>query len=222
MTKEIKEKPDFKPIIFYVILGIGIPFIIGFVYGIVSAMSGANFESELEKLILYATVISEAILFIIFMVLYGKKMINDFKKLKLKDFGIILLIGFGLIAINEIISTLLIYFEVPMGNQDLIVDMLGKYPIIMAIFVCILAPVIEELICRYSIGTVISDKKVFLIVSSIIFGALHGVGIATILYIVIGLILGMVYLKFKKNSVAPMIVHMLNNVFSIVLIFLGL
>ena len=212
-----KEQKDFKPLWIYLLISIGLTLLVGVVYGVIAGINGTDLDEEVVNKAAYmGAIAAHVLIFIILMILYGKKLVKEARKLKLRDIGIIVLIGIGIIIINDSISYLFTYLKVNMENQDMVVDMLGRYQLPVAIMTALMAPIIEELVFRYSIGTFIKNDALFLIVSSLAFAIFHGIGVATILYAVIGLLLGLVYLKYKKNVVAPIIVHMLNNTLAVV------
>lgn len=219
MNKKVsKAEKDFKPIIIYLVLSFLAPAWLGVIYGIITMGKLDN----IEKFSYIATIIAEAAIFVVFMILYNKKLNTEIKRLSKKEFGFIILAAIGIIILNEAMSYLATSLNIEMENQDMIVSMFDSYKIVTAISVGIFAPVIEELVFRYSIGTLIKDNKIFLIISSIIFGLAHGIGIATIIYVIIGLLLGLIYLKSNKNIISSITVHMLNNIFSVILILLSI
>ncbi len=212
----MSNKKDFNPIAIYLVLSLLFPAWLGLVYGIITR---GNLEN-ITNFTYIATLISELLIFGIFIIKYRVKLLEDAKKLKLNQIFTIILIAAAVITFNEILTNL--FAEVETENQDIIVDMFNTYRIPTIISVALFAPIIEELVFRYSIGTLVKNNKVFLAISSIAFGAMHGIGIITILYVIIGLILGLIYLKYKKNIVAPIIVHILNNTLSVILILIGI
>ena len=59
------------------------------------------------------------------------------------------------------------------NNQYLLEEMFKYYPVLMIITGVICAPVTEELVFRGAIKRIIKNKKVFIIVSGLIFGLIH-------------------------------------------------
>ena len=100
--------------------------------------------------------------------------------------------------------------------------LLNNYKILMTFVTVIVAPVVEELVLRYSFSTFIKNKWVFLAVTSILFGALHALNLNIIIYIYIGLMLGLIYLNTDKKIACPILVHLINNLASVAMLFLGL
>lgn len=213
-----KSKADFNPIAIYIVLSLVAPAWLAIIYGIFTMGD----TSGITKFTYIASIVAELTIFIIFLIKYRQKLIDDLNKLTLKQIGVIILIGIAIIAANEGLSTLFVKLNVETENQDMIIDMFNSMRIPTIISVAICAPIIEELVFRYSIGTLVKSDKVFLIVSSLAFGIMHGIGIITILYVLIGVALGLVYLKYKKNVVAPMIIHIMNNSFSVILLLLSI
>ena len=105
-----------------------------------------------------------------------------------------------------------------MTNQDQIIDLISSYKILMILLCAILIPFTEEVVFRYSLGSLIKNKVVFVIVSSILFGIMHGIELATLLYIFIGAIYAIIYIKTDKNIIASTIAHVINNIIGIILI----
>jgi membrane protease YdiL (CAAX protease family) len=218
MKKENNVKKDFKPIWIYLLCTIVLTIVIAGIVGVVEAIKGG--ELNTDKMTFLSSVIPSIILFIIFAIIYRKRVISDLKKLKIKDILFIVLISAVTIAINYVISMIFEKLGVKMNNQDSLVSMFASHKILISLLTCIIAPFTEELVFRYSFSTFIKNKYVFLIVSSLIFGLFHAIGVATILYVFLGAMFGLVYLKYKNNVVASMLIHFINNTFSIITMFI--
>ena len=95
-------------------------------------------------------------------------------------------------------------------------DMYSRYPILVSIM-AITSSFVEELVFRYTLRTVFKNKIVFIVVSSVIFGLLHGIGVATLLYVLIGVFLAVIYLKTDENIAACTICNLINNLHGIIL-----
>lgn len=67
------------------------------------------------------------------------------------------------------------------NNQALIEELMASAPALMMISTAIFAPIEEELLFRGAIGKVIKNKKVFIVVSGLIFGLMHVTGSITLL-----------------------------------------
>ena len=216
--KEIIKK-DARPIWIYLAIFLGVPMIAGMILGIVTKGGVTEISNEMLCIINIVTYLLAAIIFII---LYNQKLKKDLKKLTKKNIIFILVSSIILIVLNEAISVLLSSLKVDMNNQESIIEMLKVYKYPMIIVTVFLGPLVEEIVYRYSISTIIKNKIVFVIISSIVFGLAHGIGIATLLYIFIGAILGFIYLKCDENIVSSIMAHIINNAFSIIMILISL
>lgn len=110
-------------------------------------------------------------------------------------------------------------------NQMTIVRMLNSNGVIFIVLsAVIVGPIVEELIFRKSIFGLIKNQNIALIVSSLIFGAIHLTAEASIAealingicYFAMGIIFGYIYIKNEKNIIAPIAVHILVNLVSVV------
>jgi hypothetical protein len=119
-------------------------------------------------------------------------------------------------------------FSVPVSesiNQITIVRMLNSDGVIFIVLSAVfIGPVVEELIFRKSIFGLIKNQNLALVLSALIFGAIHLTAEASIVtalingisYFTMGAIFGYIYLKNNKNIMAPIVVHILVNLISVV------
>ena len=142
--------------------------------------------------------------------------INSIKKLTKKDIIFTIVTAIIILIINIIISYLFTFLKIRMENQEMILEVLNSSTIITSVSTIFLAPLLEELVFRYAIGTIINNKILFVIVSSILFALFHGLGIVTLLYVLLGCGFSLIYLKTNKNITAPILAHIINNAFSII------
>lgn len=157
---------------------------------------------------------------------------NKFKMIKSQWFAIII-IGYlyvllGNFLSNFISSLLSSQLNIPMSesvNQMTIVRMLNSNGVVfMVLSAVIIGPIVEELIFRKSIFGLIKNQNVALVTSSLIFGAIHLISetslavalINGISYFTMGAIFGYIYIKNDKNIIAPIAVHILVNLISVV------
>ena len=213
IEKEKKEK-DLRPIWIYVIFMFVIPVIAGFVLAFVNPSIAEGKTLDLISIGL------SGILFIVFIWMYKDRYINDFKKLNKKTWIYVLGMSAALFLINYGLSDMFEKMKVTMNNQDTINEMFKSYKLLTSINVCLFAPFIEELIFRYSFSTFIKKDLVFILISSIVFGIMHGVGVVTFLYVFIGVMIAVVYLKTDKNIVASTVIHFINNFLSVIIMFM--
>ena len=208
-----KEKKDLKPIWLYISIYIGIQLIIGFVLGAIYMDKAIDMIYKLTGLI---TLVTFLIIAIVFTIIYHNELKEKIKSISKNDIICIILGSIILIGLNELISSLLINANVEMKNQQTIMETYEQSKLAMTIAVILLAPFIEEIVFRYSLSTIFKNDYIFIIISSLIFGLMHGVGASSIVYIVMGVILSLIYVKTNKNIIAPIIAHILNNAFAII------
>ncbi len=201
---------DWKPIIIYLCGLFGVSLVVGMIAGL----------SGNEALFNYADTAVEIVIATVFVVLYLNRIKDGIKALKAKDYLIILGIGILLLAVNEGIVSLFEYFKVPMSNQAAVEEIFkNTNKIIFALAVAFGAPIVEEFIMRYSLGTLIKNDYIFILVSALIFGLMHGIGIAMILYVLMGAVFAIAYVKYKKNIVVPIMIHTINNIVAVISLF---
>lgn len=116
-------------------------------------------------------------------------------------------------------------------NKMLFLDPLAA--ILMIISAVLIGPIVEELAFRKSIFGFIKNQKTALIVSSLLFGAIHIVGelitldfigalTSGISYIAAGFVFGYMYTNANKNIYIPILAHIGYNAISIILTFLAI
>ena len=126
-------------------------------------------------------------------------------------------------------NTILIFvFHSEGANNDLVVrSMIAAYPAVMGLDVCILAPIIEEIVYRKSLKDVFDNQYVFIIASFLFFGLAHVATMATSfvdwLYVIPYGTFGaaFAYAYSKTDTVFTSILfHMVHNIFTFILILL--
>lgn len=175
------------------------------------------------------SLIVSSVLFILTFMLYKliRKHKFDFKTVESHKASFMVCFGFTLNVLLSLILTIVISF-LPKGLTDslnLSTDLvLAGQPLwVLLLGTGILCPIMEELVFRYGIcGTMArSNPKVALIVSSVIFGIVHGNVIQGVYATILGLIFGIIYLKYR-NIWYPALIHMAINSSSVILSCLGL
>ena len=176
---------------------------------------------------------------------------EDFKRINKKTF-LFGLLGLAAIIVSSIIcSSLLTSLGVnnEAGNEQAITDMFSSSftnGLLLSLVTVIMAPIIEELVFRKALFTILGNRtRLALVISSLIFGSMHIINpcieeIATgnfytfsiefiylIIYSVMGLVLGLTYIKTERNVIGSIFTHMLNNFCSLIITlfsiyFLGL
>ena len=191
----------------------------------------SNFGSSLLNFLTYLA------LFPIIILLLKSEIIYDFQEFKTRknEWFLIIIVGYLYLILGNVLSG---YLSQILGgalglppeeavNQLTIVRALqGSGAIFMFLSAVIMGPIIEELVFRKSMFGLIKNDKIAIAVSAIIFGSIHLIGEASILaalvngisYFVMGFVFGYIYIKNHKNIMAPIAVHILSNLISILAI----
>lgn len=163
---------------------------------------------------------------LVFILLFRKDLINDFKDLKknlkkiIKESIKYWLIGFAIMYISGMIIAMLPIDNVI--NQEQNTSLLKIYPIIEILIACIIAPITEEIVFRLSFKKFTDNKWLFAFVTGLLFAAIHVLSslrnpimlIYLIPYGALGVTFGLAYYK-TDNIYGTMFVHALHNTISI-------
>ena len=128
-----------------------------------------------------------------------------------------------MIVINNIIYR--IYFK-QATNEVLVESYLTKFPLYMLFSSCIYAPFVEEIIYRKSIRNIFENVGVYILVSGLVFGAIHTLGyldnslelIYILPYGLVGAAFAYVYSK-TDNIFTTICLHGLHNLITVILFF---
>ena len=172
-----------------------------------------------ENLAFLFTYLLLAIFFIIF---YKDKIINDAKNLK-KDLTLKnILIPISLFILCFIVNDILIQLLKVEANNEIIVEKtLLNSPLLTIPYMCIFAPIVEEMTYRLSY----KKNKLSIFISTLVFSLLHIVYKTPIdlIFIIPYFILssGLSYAYFKnENILMSIIMHIINNSINIMLLFI--
>lgn len=158
-------------------------------------------------------------------IVYRKDLIKDFKKIKdnYRSYIEITVLAYTIGIILMAVSNLVIQLGFSQGiaaNEQGVRDLLNKLPIYMTVSACLIGPFEEEMIFRKIFRDVISDKTLFIIISGLVFGLLHVVGVDSTLiemlyFIPYGILGGtFAYIYAKTDNVwIPILVHIIHNTF---------
>lgn len=113
------------------------------------------------------------------------------------------------------------------NNQDSIIAMFEKMPLFTFLLSCLYAPFVEETLFRYNLSKLISNKKLFIILSGFIFGLLHVVGkfssLSEFLYVfqysALGIYLAKTY-KESNNIFVTISMHFIQNFLAAILVLI--
>lgn len=176
---------------------------------------------------------------LVFLFLFLKNdIIYDFKEIKLvrnqwfmmiaTGYLYIILGNIGSNLISMLLSSVLNFPPSESVNQLAIIRALNSNGVIFMILAAvIIGPIVEELVFRKSIFGLIKNDTVAVIVSALLFGAIHLTQESSVVealvngisYFVMGAIFGYIYVKNKRNIYAPIAVHMVVNLISVIAIF---
>jgi membrane protease YdiL (CAAX protease family) len=114
-------------------------------------------------------------------------------------------------------------------NEQMIASMFSPEPLtLIALFflLCILTPLVEELIFRKVIFNFFHGRfgnVAAVIISGLIFGIMHVVSFSDYLqaipYVMMGMVFGVIYLRANKNIFVPIGVHVINNLISFLIYY---
>ena len=170
--------------------------------------------------------VAQAILLII---IYRKTLKNDLKDFfkKFGDYSDTAIKYWILGFIAMVISNYIIIKLSPVkiaSNEQGVREIISSIPLLSFISICFFAPIAEELIFRKSFKDCFSSKWVFVLISGLVFGALHVIGsissLYDLLYIVpyssLGIAFALIYYK-TNNIYSSIFVHVLHNTILVLL-----
>jgi membrane protease YdiL (CAAX protease family) len=154
-----------------------------------------------------------------------KKFIEDFKqngkdhlKLGLDYWFIGLLI---MIASNIVIGT---FSPIPLPeNEQAVREAIALNPVFMLFATVLIAPVLEEILFRHTLFKIIKNKNLYVIISGLLFGTFHILGIASsifswlyvIPYAALGMAFAYTYVK-TNNLLTPIAMHAFHNFITVI------
>ncbi|MCK9536222.1 MAG: CPBP family intramembrane metalloprotease [Bacilli bacterium] len=171
------------------------------------------------------------IIAILFIIVLRKRLINDFKEFKRDLWYNLLSIVLWFIVITAISVGMVVLFELlkiegTAENQEGVEALMAsKLGFLMLISTVLLAPFIEEIIFRKFLFGLFEKTFRFpiyiaTILSAVIFGLIHDYTIFFFMYFPLALVLSLSYSLYKNNIFMPMGVHLLNNVFAVIMMVL--
>lgn len=178
----------------------------------------------------------ELIMFVVVLLFYRKYLKKDLVLFKLNKrdyikkiisyFLIFLIVKYGVALFSSLLLVMLGSDLVTSENQEAVVALAKTMPFMMLISTSLLAPFVEEGIFRLGIKKVINNKYLFILVSGLIFGFMHIFPtelplyvalIESLNYVTMGLLLAYIYNE-TDNIYVVVIIHALNNLFSMLMI----
>ena len=201
--------------------------IIFYIYFQVFLFDFINFENKgfyMQNLLLLLPLVFVS--FILFFI-YRKDLIKQFLDYDKEDLFVTIKYWFYGLLLMYVVNILLLPFtnDIAMteaANRSILV----KFPFFAVTSMGIIAPFAEEICFRYSFRKVFTNKWVFVIVTSLLFGLVHinSFNLKEFLFIlpywIMGGALGLAYFN-TKNIFSAIFMHMFNNVTMIFLLIVG-
>lgn len=217
-------------LLYFKILPFGLSLVIGYF---------KNSNNLVKNLIL---VIAEIIIFLVLFMIFRKKIVEDFKKMKTdlkKNLNIgfkYYFVGFLIMIASNLLLTLI--FGGMATNEEVNRQYLKMYPIYSIVAMVFVGPLVEEIVFRLGFRKSFDKWLPYALFSGLFFGALHvytafeGMAFAEmlknwnqVLYIVPYSALGFAFAKsyFETDNIwTTMLIHVLHNGFTIFLVFTAL
>lgn len=185
--------------------------------------------SNIRLAVLFST-FSDAILLLLLLLIYRKDLLEEWKKFKDKFLynigtGLIYWILGIFIMFTANIVLFIVFKSSASNNEQLVRSFVTSFPLIMGVNVCIVAPIVEEIVFRKTLKDIFKNRFVFAAVSFLLFGGAHVVRQATSLvdwlYIIPYGVMGFVFAlaDYKTDTVCTsMFTHILHNTLSLIMI----
>lgn len=185
-----------------------------------------------KQYILYMS-LSNIILIVIFILIYRKTLIKDFKSYTKNFYHNIetsikyWLIGFIIMVVSNLIITFILNKGLA-GNEEEVRKLIDSFPLFMIFNTVIYASLIEELSFRKSIKDAISNKWIYVLTSGLLFGMLHIISyistpidlVYLIPYGALGIVFALLYHK-TNNIFSTITIHAIHNLLAIIMYLLG-
>lgn len=191
----------------YPILNFLVSFIVFIIiYSMISVLfNNLSFNFEVEKILIIKR-IAQGFLYLAFIIfLHNKNSVNYdyFGSINIKTLIIVVLIMFSLYFLYENTIQILIdkYFSYKMFDSTNSIESIFSNPIAAFLQVCITAPIVEEVLIRGYFFKTLNGRYTVLktiIITSIFFAVLHFDFVNTIFYLIIGIFLGIVFVRTKS------------------------
>lgn len=182
-----------------------------------------NINNITPKIQILLTLFSNMMNILLLVLMYYKDLKEDFKvflenkKEMLEEGFKIWVIGLVLMAGSNVVINLFSPNKIA-GNEEAIRSLITAAPYIMLFNTSILAPLIEEITFRKAFRDIIDTKWLFVIISGVVFGALHVITsirnaydfLYLLPYCSLGIALSYMYAK-TKNIFVSISMHALHN-----------
>ena len=171
----------------------------------------------------WITFLPHIVLLAVFGAMYAKTIRDDAKRMTKKNWLFTAAMAVGVLALGIVVSIILGALGAEeVANQDAVEGAFGTAMILGAFGIMIAAPVWEEVVFRKALGDIVKNSVVFVILSAAVFGLMHWSGVATILYVLMGSMFAITYLKTGRNLAAAIVVHAVNNIVAAIFMLLAI
>lgn len=159
---------------------------------------------------------------------FYKQLIHDFKIFKsyFKEYFVLILKTWGKALVLIMITTIIIQLTTnttQANNQIALQNSFNSNPVFIALLAMFYAPIAEELMFRGVFRKFIKNKKLFVIVSGVVFGLMHVIDDSKTLaefsyvfvYSILGIYLARIYAK-TNNLCTNIFMHFMQNTLSVI------
>ena len=158
---------------------------------------------------------------------------NEIRKTKRKFFFGVLtgwLFLFLMTVVFEFVSEMLRQFFWLVGqglNQSNIQSTFQEQPLLMAVFACVIGPLVEELVFRQTLLRYLRKSlptwlSIFIVGFAFALAHMHSLDLSewvgAVGYLGAGIALSITYVKEKENIYYPLLIHMLSNSLSLIIL----
>ena len=212
---------------------IGLIFLILFFPTIFFSILNINPTNINDKSYIIYFTLSNLVLIAIFILIYRKTLVNDFKELIKKPLNILetsfkyWFIGFIIMVVSNLIITYILNKGIA-GNEQEVRNYIDSFPLFMIFNTVIYAPLTEELTFRKSIKDIINNKWFYVLTSGLVFGMLHISSYITnwtdLIYLIpygsLGISFALLYHK-TNNIYSTISMHAMHNLLAVVVYLIG-
>jgi len=154
-----------------------------------------------------------------------KESAYEFKKRKGK-FILSIFLGFVAILVLQALTGVLfeMFFKITSPSGEAQAALFKSAPLYLCFSMLLFSPIVEELTFRGAFHKIIQNKVLYTLISSILYGALYVLFVSTesmsylfiISYSLVAIVYPIIYLK-TKSIYAPMLLHLIQNAFAILM-----
>lgn len=196
--------------------------LIAFIICLGILLFGSKIITEFWMLIVFYVVILSLMIGVFY-----KQLIHDFKIFKsyFKEYFVLILKTWGKALVLIMITTIIIQLTTnttQANNQIALQNSFNSNPVFIALLAMFYAPIAEELMFRGVLRKFIKNKKIFVIVSGVVFGLMHVIDDSKTLaefsyvfvYSILGIYLAGIYAK-TNNLCTNIFMHFMQNTLSV-------